>query len=612
MTWRRYISPLGTLSGGTKRTRRRVNCTGSGFRRVTQRITRKGTRPLNRKGSYQTSDGVVVYPRDGYYYARYPDGSLVKGQGTYAQGVPCPTCIKITPMDPIGIDFDPGDWTIEFNEAIPIEIEYQAPEIPAIPDMPLMPEDMGFMAEDVMGCADYRPVYDTPYVDAENLRFLRVWVASGLAGTDEDFTPPRLTDREYDKIAQYMREGGRSRHVVLDRKFPSSVKFVKGQDLSRGELYCREQFDPGAVSYIRCFPLADADITGGHGGTTNQGNMIVEIRYTIPDPYGNGRGVAYIKDQKRFYNVGNDTIDLCDPWEKVAEDSNRWTDKVNTPVKDRTRDMAVIKTTTKKRAGGADCPPPQNCEYRDVPKTLYVSAKPSSGAIEIPVAYERIVCEGDAPEPAQIDCDDLLQALKQAVDDGGAQDLNRLAPQPQQLPPGDAAPSMVMNQGQMPVLAPMGPLTVNGLGFSPGSPILGGKRSIGGGTASTSSQVPDDWCQDCTTKLVRATAYVTDKPRSGAVPFTVKMKVMVCDTQGAPKIDCATAVKALQEGIQQKGYSALNGLGSAMPMPDDFTLDRAAEQVEAGTFQQQQQQKKTNWLPWALGVAAIGGYLISK
>lgn len=166
-----------------------------------------------------------------------------------------------------------------------------------------------------------------------------------------------------------------------------------------------------------------------------------------------------------------------------------------------------------------DCPPPENCTERLIPKTIYVSARPVDGAIEIPVAYKKLICEGESSQPPEIDCDELLQALKQAVGDGQV--------------PG---------------------MTVQGLGLLPNDT---GTAPTSGGTAPN---YPPDWCKDCEERLVKATAYVTDKPVDGAVPFTVKMKVLVCESKPDPTIDCAEVVQALTNGIKSKGWSALNGL----------------------------------------------------
>lgn len=276
---------------------------------------------------------------------------------------------------------------------------------------------------------------------------------------------------------------------------------------------------------------------------------------------------------------------------------------------------APISKTEKKTTNAGDCPPAENCQERTVQKTLYVSARPVSGAIEIPVAYERLVCEGDSPEPPEIDCDDLLKALKQSVDQGGVpgfETMNGLGfAMPTQMTMAAETPLQAMAPPQLPV--------VPSPSMPPAQMAVIGSGNFGGGSSRpitspgrSTSNVPDDWCRDCTTTLVRAIAYVSDRPTSGSVPFKVGMKVIVCDAAGDPKIDCQDVVKALQAGIKAKKYSALNGLSSAMPMPNDFTLDKAAQQIEKGPYQGSTSSNKS-WLPWALaGAAVVGAVMLNK
>lgn len=182
-------------------------------------------------------------------------------------------------------------------------------------------------------------------------------------------------------------------------------------------------------------------------------------------------------------------------------------------------------STTTVRPQRGDCPPQENCTEKWVEKILYVSAQPSSGAIEIPVAFEKMICEGESSEDPQIDCDELLEALQQSVDEGGV-------------------PGMMNGLSADIFNADLPPL---------GVPTLGP-------TGTVTPPPPSDWCENCTTKLVRAMAYVTDSPTTASKPFKVKIKVLVCETDANPKIDCAEVIAALKTGMKANGIKALSGL----------------------------------------------------
>jgi len=169
----------------------------------------------------------------------------------------------------------------------------------------------------------------------------------------------------------------------------------------------------------------------------------------------------------------------------------------------------VAKTTSvTPKTPDTDCPPPDNCTEKWVEKTLYVSSKPNKDAIEIPVAFKKLVCEGESTEDPQVDCEELLKALQESV-----------------------------SEGQVPGM-------VNGLGAVP-------------------ANLPPDWCKDCEEKLVKASAYVTDYAVKGSKPFKVKVKVLVCETSADPKIDCEEVVKALGAGLRSKKSKTVNGLSEA-------------------------------------------------
>lgn len=321
------------LSGGTKRrVVRRVECTGAGYARIEESITRRGSRPLNKQGSYRTADGTIVYPRDGYYYTRNPDGSLTKGQGTYQEGVPCPDCLKITPATPEGIDFDPIDWTVEFDPAVPIDIEMSVPEMPP-PEMsdPVPDWDMGWAVRDSEGCDSFDPYFTAEEVAYRNERFLRVWTAAGLMGDDETLKFPTLTTEEYSTIRQRIIDGGTTDYRLFQRQWPSEVRWGK-----RGEIdidsQCVDPIDPGEISYIFCLPMNDPDVTGGDGQARSYGSLIIEIRYEVPNLYLNGQlGWSYVIGQSHRYNVAEDVVEPCDPWTLLEDEAPTETDTDDTP-----------------------------------------------------------------------------------------------------------------------------------------------------------------------------------------------------------------------------------------------------------------------------------------
>lgn len=174
----------------------------------------------------------------------------------------------------------------------------------------------------------------------------------------------------------------------------------------------------------------------------------------------------------------------------------------------------LVKSTDKKTTTDSDCPPPDNCTEKWVDKTLYVSAKPSKDAIEIPVAFKKLICEGESTDDPQIDCEELLKALEASV-----------------------------NEGEVPGM-------MNGL-------------------SAVTANYPPDWCKDCEEKLVKASAYVTDYAVTGSKPFKVKVKVLVCETTAEPKINCDEVVKALGAGMRSKGMKALSGLAEATMTTDN-------------------------------------------
>lgn len=211
----------------------------------------------------------------------------------------------------------------------------------------------------------------------------------------------------------------------------------------------------------------------------------------------------------------------------------------------------LVKSTDKKTTTDSDCPPPDNCTEKWVDKTLYVSAKPVKDAIEIPVAFKKLVCEGESTEDPQIDCEELLKALEQSV-----------------------------SEGQVPGM-------VNGLGAVP-------------------ANYPPDWCKDCEEKLVKASAYVTDFAVAGSKPFKVKVKVLVCETNAEPKIDCDEVVKALVNGMRAKRTKTVNGLSEATATSSENDGSSGNEfDREAGQETEKMDVKQAGF-PWWLWLV-LGG-----
>lgn len=199
-----------------------------------------------------------------------------------------------------------------------------------------------------------------------------------------------------------------------------------------------------------------------------------------------------------------------------------------------------------------DCPPPDNCTEKWIDKTLYVSAKPVKDAIEIPVAFKKLVCEGESTEDPQVDCEELLKALEQSV-----------------------------SEGQVPGM-------VNGLGAVP-------------------ANYPPDWCKDCEEKLVKASAYVTDFAVSGSKPFKVKVKVLVCETSAEPKIDCEEVIKALGAGMRAKKMKTVNGLSEASMTTSNAASSKGAtsgkefdEEANRVTPGKEVKQASFPWWMWLI------------
>jgi hypothetical protein len=219
-----------------------------------------------------------------------------------------------------------------------------------------------------------------------------------------------------------------------------------------------------------------------------------------------------------------------------------------------------------------DCPPQENCVEKWVEKTLHVSARASAGAIEIPVAFKKLVCEGDLEEDPQMDCDELLKALKGSIDEGGV--------------PGMMGLSNTILQN------------------------LAKQKVARSGNPTTNP----DWCDDCEERLIKASAYVTEQPAPGSKPFKVKVKMLVCETDADPTIDCEEVLRALGAGLRAKRKArTLNGLsessrytGTNVPPPQSTKtasnsggeFDKEANRIDP--TREQAQQAGIPWWAWVM------------
>jgi len=258
-----------------------------------------------------------------------------------------------------------------------------------------------------------------------------------------------------------------------------------------------------------------------------------------------------------------------------------------------------------------DCPPPENCVERWVERTIYVSTKPSSGAIEIPVSFEKIVCEGEADQAPEIDCDELLMALQASVEQQGG--MNGLA--------GPRRRRRGMGFIGTPV--PTSPVTNNDASITDTSFNNREDFIMGGGVTPPppAGNVPPDWCKNCERRLVKATAYVTETQTPGSQPFKVRVKVLVCETTANPKIDCAEVVEALQRGLKGRALggatrpmNGLRGLAGLAGLANASTTGPVTTPPILPPIATPSQSTTMAGMPWwLLAVAGIGvGYAILK
>lgn len=214
--------------------------------------------------------------------------------------------------------------------------------------------------------------------------------------------------------------------------------------------------------------------------------------------------------------------------------------------------LAEIVTTDKGQQQDEDCPPPENCVEKWIDKTLYVSSRPVENAIEIPVAFKKLVCEGETTDDPEVDCEELLRALQESISSG---------------------------QG------------VNGL-------------------SAYTGDYPPDWCKDCQEKLVKASAYVTEYAVAGSKPFKVKVKVLVCETGAEPTIDCEEVIKALGAGMRGKRGRTINGLSEATATNQSTASQTATSgqefDTEAATLDPSRRAMQAGF-PWWMWLVIGGG-----
>lgn len=211
--------------------------------------------------------------------------------------------------------------------------------------------------------------------------------------------------------------------------------------------------------------------------------------------------------------------------------------------------LGITELVAKQKAD-EDCPPPENCEEKWITKTLYVSARPVENAIEIPVAFKKLVCEGESADDPEVDCEELLRALEDSVKSG-------------------SVPGMM-------------------------------------GLSAYTGDYPPDWCKDCEEKLVKASAYVTEYAVAGSKPFKVKVKVLVCETGAEPTIDCDEVIKALGAGMRGKKGRTMNGLSEATAINKKAAKPGEEFDTEADTLDPTRRATQAGF-PWWMWLVIGGG-----
>lgn len=283
--------------------------------------------------------------------------------------------------------------------------------------------------------------------------------------------------------------------------------------------------------------------------------MTVANRYMDMDNTGKvGTYSSAAPIQPSVYQIGAKTYVVTQYPEALPEAMRMILGARNIQLRNRRRNdvefLAIAELTSKQQQSDEDCPPPENCEERWIDKTLYVSARPVDNAIEIPVAFKKLVCEGESTDDPEVDCEELLRALQESVKSG-------------------SVPGMM-------------------------------------GLSAYTGDYPPDWCKDCEEKLVKASAYVTEYAVSGSKPFKVKVKVLVCETGAEPTIDCEEVIKALGAGLRGKKGRAINGLSEATATSTKTAKPGEEFDTEADSLDPSRRAMQAGF-PWWLWIVIGGG-----
>jgi len=308
------------LSGAKRSATQRVECKGNGFARFVSTVNGRTGNPIRWDQGYRDTGGRPVRETGGRWYRREADGTITTGRGSYQDGQPCADCIKIKPVDPLDppvIDEKTGELVYPVK---PIDIEYPVDIVE--------PDDNGVMLEGAPvnqtntcacdGLLDQ--MYGAGGSQADNAAFLKAWVASGLAGTPDNFNVPVLTQAEWDAIPQVLKDNGGQ--WTVNREWPGSVKWVARRDASMPtkETCAPDYIEPREIVYRYCVCVNDPNMTGGNVGATHAGSLVIEIRYGL-FVLGAAEQPAFVSnyDQRYWYDAENDQMVPCDAWELVSD-----------------------------------------------------------------------------------------------------------------------------------------------------------------------------------------------------------------------------------------------------------------------------------------------------
>lgn len=281
--------------------------------------------------------------------------------------------------------------------------------------------------------------------------------------------------------------------------------------------------------------------------------MTVANRYLDMDNTGKmGTYTSATPVQPTVYQIGAKTYAVTQYPDAFPESARMILGARNIQLRNRLRKdiefLGIAELVPKQQQQDDDCPPPENCEEKWIDKTLYVSARPVENAIEIPVAFKKLVCEGEATDDPEVDCEELLRALQESVQSG----------------------------------------------------------SVPGMMGLSQADYPPDWCKDCEEKVVKASAYVTEYAVAGSKPFKVKVKVLVCETGAEPTVDCEEVIKALGAGMRNKKGRPMNGLAEATAVARKTAKPGEEFDTEANEIDPSRKAMQAGF-PWWMWLVIGGG-----